>query len=173
MTELIKKPPKVLPLKFLFSHPAHFIAGGFGSGYSPWAPGTTGTAFGWASYLLLAQYLTKPLEMGLFLLLSFAIGIWACQKTGDDLGVVDHGSIVIDEIVPFWLVLWATQLLTSNNWMWQLAAFLLFRVFDVLKPQPAKYFDTQVKNGFGVMCDDLMAALYSVAAVFFITRLLH
>ena len=170
---MIKKPPKVLPLKFLLSHPAHFIAGGFGSGYSPWAPGTTGTLFGWASYLLLAPQFHTPLQMGLFLLLSFAIGVWACHKTGRDLGAVDHGSIVIDEIVPFWLVLWATQLLTPNTWLWQLAAFVLFRAFDVLKPQPARYFDTQVKNGFGVMCDDLMAAFYSIAAIFFITRLLH
>lgn len=173
MAELIKKPPKVLPLNFLFSHPAHFIAGGFGSGYSPWAPGTTGTLFGWLSYLALITQFHTPLQFGLFLLLSFAVGVWACHKTGQDLGAVDHGSIVIDEIVPFWLVLWATQLFTSNSWMWQLAAFFLFRAFDVLKPQPAKYFDTQVKNGFGVMCDDLMAALYSVAAIYFLTRLLH
>ena len=89
------------------------------------------------------------------------------------LGAIDHGSIVIDEIVPFWLVLLATHLLTSDSWLWQLAAFVLFRIFDVLKPQPARYFDTQVKNGFGVMCDDLMAAFYSIAAIFFITRLLH
>ena len=170
---MIKKPPKVLPLKFLFSHPAHFIAGGFGSGYSPWAPGTTGTLFGWVSYLLLAQWLTTPAAMCLFLLLSFAIGVWACHETGRHLGAVDHGSIVIDEIVPFWLVLWVTQLLTDNDWPWQLAAFLLFRVFDVLKPQPARYFDVQVKNGFGVMCDDLIAALYSIAAIFFSIRLLH
>jgi phosphatidylglycerophosphatase A len=170
---MIKQPPKVLPLSFLFSHPAHFIAGGFGSGYSRWAPGTTGTLFGWVSYLALAHYVADPLQMGLFLLASFGIGVWACQKTGDDLGVVDHGSIVIDEIVPFWLVLWATQWLTDSNWLWQLTAFFLFRVFDVLKPQPARYFDVQVKNGFGVMCDDLIAALYGIAAIFFITRLLH
>lgn len=169
---MIKKPPKVLPFKFLFSHPAHMIAGGFGSGYSPWAPGTTGTLFGWASYLLIATQFHTPLEMGLFLLLSFAAGIWACQKTGRDLGVVDHGSIVWDEIVPFWLVLWATQLLTSNTWLWQLTAFVLFRIFDVLKPQPARYFDVQVKNGFGVMCDDLIAALYSMLVLFLMARLL-
>ena len=61
---MIKKPPKVLPLKFLFSHPAHFIAGGFGSGYSPWAPGTTGTLFGWASYLLVAPQFPELWQMG-------------------------------------------------------------------------------------------------------------
>lgn len=169
---MIKKPPKVLPLKFLFAHPAHMIAGGFGSGYSPWAPGTTGTLFGWASYLFIATQFHTPFEMGLFLLLSFVLGIWACQKTGRDLGVVDHGSIVWDEIVPFWLVLWATQMLTDNSWLWQLTAFILFRIFDVLKPQPARYFDVRVKNGFGVMCDDLIAALYSVLVIFLILRLI-
>ncbi|MBX9848686.1 MAG: phosphatidylglycerophosphatase A, partial [Rhodocyclaceae bacterium] len=60
-----------------------------------------------------------------------------------------------------------------NSLVWQLTAFVLFRIFDILKPQPARYFDEQVKNGFGVMCDDLIAALYSVLAIFFITRLLH
>jgi phosphatidylglycerophosphatase A len=170
---MFKKPPKVLPLSFLFSHPAHLIAGGFGSGYSPWAPGTTGTLFGWASFLLIAPYLANMWAMGAFLLLAFGLGVWACQKTGHDLGVVDHGSMVWDEIMPFWLVLWATSLMTSNTWQWQLAAFLLFRIFDVLKPQPARYFDVHVKNGFGVMADDLMAALYSVLAIFFLTRLVH
>lgn len=168
---MIKKPPKVLPLNFLFSHPAHMIAGGFGSGYSPWAPGTTGTLFGWASYLLIATQFHTPLQMALFLVLWFCAGVWACHKTGRDLGVVDHGSIVIDEIVPFWGVLWATQLLTSNTWLWQLAAFVIFRAFDVLKPQPARYFDVRVKNGFGVMCDDLVAALYSVLVIFLAQRL--
>ncbi len=170
---MLKQPPKVLPLRFLFSHPAHLIAGGFGSGYSPWMPGTTGTLFGWFSYLLLTQWVHDPLGLGLILVASFALGVWACQRTGRDLGVVDHGSIVWDEIVPFWGVLWATSLLTSNSLVWQLTAFVLFRIFDILKPQPARYFDEQVKNGFGVMCDDLIAALYSVLAIFFITRLLH
>lgn len=170
---MLKKPPKVLPLKFLLGHPAHFIAGGFGSGYSPWMPGTTGTLFGWVSFLLLTQWLPSPLYMGLFLLATFAIGIWACDRTGKALGVVDHGSIVIDEIVPFWGVLWFTSVATSNGVLWQLTAFVLFRIFDILKPQPARYFDEQVKNGLGVMCDDLIAALYSVLSIFFITRLLH
>lgn len=170
---MLKKPPEVLPLKFLFAHPAHFIAGGFGSGYSPWMPGTTGTLFGWASFLLLSQWLRSPFNMGLLLLASFGIGVWACERTGRALGVIDHGSIVIDEIVPFWGVLWFTSVATGNSWLWQLTAFVLFRIFDILKPQPARYFDEQVKNGLGVMCDDLIAALYSVLALFFITRLLH
>ena len=82
----------------------------------------------------------------------------AAHKTGADLGVIDHGSIVWDEIVPFWLVL----LFCPAGWLWQTAAFLLFRVFDIVKPQPARYFDTKVKNGFGVMTDDFFAGVYTV-----------
>ena len=85
-----------------------------------------------------------------FLAVSLIGGMWAIHKTGVDLGVCDHGSIVWDEIVPFWLVL----LFCPAAWLWQSAAFVLFRLFDIFKPQPARYFDQHVKNGFGVMADD-------------------
>jgi nicotinamide-nucleotide amidase len=83
----------------------------------------------------------------------------AVHKTGVDLGVIDHGSIVWDEIVPFWLVL----LFCPTHWLWQTTAFCLFRFFDITKPQPARYFDEKVKSGLGVMCDDLVAAGYTLA----------
>jgi len=146
------------PASFLLSHPAHLIACGFGSGLSPFAPGTIGTLFAWASYALLRGLFPDDLGFALFLLLAFALGITACHITGRALGVVDHGSIVWDEIVPFWAVL----LLIPAGLLWQLAAFLWFRFYDIVKPQPARYFDTQVKNGFGVMMDDLVAAGYTV-----------
>ena len=95
------KPPS---LRFLFSHPAHLIACGFGSGLSPFAPGTFGTLFAWASFLLFKPWLNE-LELAVLLLVCLLGGILAIHKTGADLGVVDHGSIVWDEIVPFWLVL--------------------------------------------------------------------
>jgi len=88
-------------------------------------------------------------------------GIWFIEVTGRHLGDPDHGSIVWDEIVPFWLVL----LLTPTGFLWQLTAFLLFRLFDISKPQPAKYFDDHVKNGFGVMADDLVAAGYTLVVL--------
>ena len=74
---------------------------------------------------------------------------------------MDHGSIVWDEIVPFWLVL----AFCPTGWLWQATAFLLFRLFDITKPQPARFFDRKVKNGFGVMADDLVAAAYSIAVL--------
>ena len=139
------------------AHPAHLVACGFGSGLSPRAPGTVGTLFGWLSFALLRPYMSDFELLG-FIVVCFVGGVLAVHKTGIDLGVVDHGSIVWDEIVPFWLVL----LFCPQHWLWQTTAFCLFRFLDISKPQPARYFDEQVKNGFGVMTDDLVAAGYTV-----------
>ena len=104
-----------------------------------------------------------------FLLFAFVLGVSACDRTGRALGVIDHGSIVWDEIVPFWMVL----AMLPAGWTWQLAAFLLFRFFDITKPAPANYFDEKVKNGFGVMMDDLVAAAYTLLALALGKRLLE
>jgi phosphatidylglycerophosphatase A len=148
---------KAPSLRFIFSHPAHLLACGFGSGLSPFAPGTVGTLFAWATYPLLRSWM-NDLELLGFLAACFIGGILAVHKTGADLGVADHGSIVWDEIVPFWLVL----LLCPTGLICQATAFVLFRLFDIFKPQPARYFDQKVKNGFGVMADDLVAGAYTV-----------
>ena len=153
-------------LRFLLAHPAHFIACGAGSGLSPWAPGTAGTFFAWISFLLF-----RPLAGDTTLLILFALayllGIVVIDQTGRALGDPDHGSIVWDEIVPFWLVL----LLTPPDLLWQAAAFVLFRIFDISKPQPARYFDEHVKNGFGVMADDLVAAGYTLLCLALLRQL--
>ncbi|MFA7268798.1 MAG: phosphatidylglycerophosphatase A [Sterolibacterium sp.] len=147
---------------FLFGHPAHFIACGMGSGLSPVAPGTAGTLFAWALYpLIRPAFGSNDIHFAIFLLAAFAYGVLACDRTGRDLGVVDHGAIVWDEIVAFWLVLF----LAPTGMLWQLAAFLLFRCFDILKPPPANWFDSQVKNGLGVMMDDVVAAGYSLLSL--------
>ncbi len=146
------------PLSFLLAHPAHFIACGCGSGLSSFAPGTAGTLFAWATYPLLRMAYPDDLNFAIFLAFMFVFGVWCCHLTGKHLGVVDHGSIVWDEIVPFWAVL----LLAPPEILWQLAAFLGFRFFDIVKPPPANWFDNQVKNGFGVMMDDAVAAGYTV-----------
>lgn len=156
---MAKLPPP--PLKFLFSHPAHFVACGMGSGLSRFAPGTAGTLFAWASYPLLRLGYVSDLYFALFLLFAFTAGVWCAHLTGRHLGVVDHGAIVWDEIVPFWAVL----LLTPEGWAWQTAAFFLFRFYDIFKPAPADYFDEQVKNGFGVMMDDAVAAGYTMLSL--------
>ncbi len=156
----IKRSPPP-PLAFLWRHPAHLIACGFGSGLAPFASGTFGTLFAWASYPLLRQLLPDDATFAVFLLLAFALGVTACQIAGRALGVVDHGAIVWDEIVPFWAVL----LLTPDTLAWQAAAFVAFRFFDVFKPPPADFFDTRVKNGLGVMMDDVVAAGYTLLAL--------
>lgn len=150
--------PAPPPRGFLLHHPAHMVACGFGSGLSRWAPGTVGTAFAWVTYPFLRVHLESDPAFALFLLAAFAVGVSACQITGRALGVVDHGAIVWDEIVPFWAVL----MLAPQELLWQLAAFLWFRFYDIVKPPPADFFDGQVKNGFGVMMDDVIAAAYTV-----------
>lgn len=148
-------------LKFLFAHPAHLIAFGFGSGLAPKAPGTVGTLLGWPLYwLVIAAAPDLPNQLVL-LIASFLLGIWACGRSGRALGVADHGGMVWDEIVAFALVL----LFTPPGWVWTGIAFLLFRFFDILKPWPIRLADRRLKNGFGVMFDDLLAAGYALAVI--------
>ena len=138
---------------FLFRHPAHFIAFGFGSGLAPIAPGTFGSLVGIPfAYWLLPTYGNTVYAM--VLVVFFAIGVWACGVTGRALGIADYGGIVWDEVVGMMLVLWIVPLTP----LWILAAFLLFRIFDIVKLPPANTFDQQWKNGLGVMMDDIAAA---------------
>jgi len=146
-------------LKFLFSHPAHFLALGFGSGLPPKAPGTFGTIVGLPLYYLIAQY---SLNTQLIIISAcFIIGIYLCDVAGNNLGVSDHGSIVWDEIVAMMLVL----TITPMHWLWWLVAFILFRLFDIWKPFPIKQCDAKLKGGFGVMFDDVLAAVYAMIAI--------
>ncbi len=144
-------------VRFVFSHPAHFIAFGFGIGLAPVAPGTFGTMLAFPIYMLLAPRL-DPYEFTLLLLAMFVIGIWACELSGKKLGVHDHGGMVWDETVAFLLVLF----LIPNQLVWQAFAFLLFRLFDIFKPAPIRHFDRSIRNGAGVMLDDLLAAFYTL-----------
>ncbi|MCZ4306202.1 phosphatidylglycerophosphatase A [Zoogloeaceae bacterium G21618-S1] len=154
-------------VRFLFAKPAHFIALGFGSGLSPKAPGTAGTLAAW----VLFPYLLAPLgntEFLVFVLSGFVLGVIVSDRTGRALGVSDHGAIVWDEMVPFWLVLY----FTPDTLAWQGAAFVLFRFFDIVKPQPIKWADSKVKGGFGVMLDDVIAAGYTLLVLALAARAL-
>ena len=154
---LIKKPNA----RFMLSHPAHWIAQGWGSGLSPIMPGTSGTLFAWLSFDVLSarwpDWFTAP-NWAILIGIAFIIGTWACDRTGRDLGVADHGSMVIDEIVAFWIVL----LLVPAGLGDQFWAFLWFRFFDMVKPPPIDYFDRHLKGGFGVMWDDIVAAFFTL-----------
>ena len=146
-------------LKLLLSHPTHFFSLGFGSGLAPKAPGTFGTIIGLPLFLLISSY---GLSVKLAIIAAlFIIGIYCCDKTGKALGVADHGAIVWDEIVAMMLVLVFSPL----TWLGWLVAFCLFRLFDIWKPFPISYFDAKLKNGFGVMFDDLLAAIYAIICV--------
>ena len=138
--------------RFLVSHPAHFIALGFGAGLSPKAPGTAGTLAALALYWLLALVL-PPLAIAFLAIPLFFVGVWACDVTGRDLGVSDHG----DEIVAF-LPLAAVA---SQDWRFQAGVFAVFRLFDIWKPFPIRQVERAVKGGMGVMVDDLIAAFYT------------
>ncbi|WP_018151678.1 phosphatidylglycerophosphatase A family protein [Leeia oryzae] len=141
-------------LAFLLQHPAHFLALGFGSGLAPKAPGTFGSIAAWPFYLLLMMFLS-PLQILVLSLPLFLLGVYVCGKAGKALGVVDHGAIVWDEIVACVLLFSVIpQTLAS-----QLAGLLLFRFFDILKPWPIRWFDRHLKSGFGVMWDDIVAAI--------------
>jgi phosphatidylglycerophosphatase A len=148
--------------RFKIADPAHILAQGFGSGLSPIMPGTAGTLFAWASFAALTalwpQFFT-PLHWAIVILAGFAIGIWACERTGRDMGISDHGSMVWDEIIAFWLVL---LLLTPAPFSTQCWAFLWFRFFDMVKPPPIRHFDRHMKGGLGVMWDDIIAAFYTL-----------
>lgn len=161
--ELLVKPD----WRFLFSHPAHFLAFGFGSGLASKAPGTFGTLVAFPMYWYLAPRLTD----GVFLLVlvwAFAIGVWVCDKTGKALGVADYGGMVWDEVVAFVLVLF----FTPPGWQWSLLAFMLFRFFDIVKPPPIRYFDSNWHGGLGVMFDDLLAAGYALLCLALIKSML-
>ena len=111
----------------------------------------------WLLWVVLFQGRPDMLIVGV-LVAAFALGCWACERTGRALGVPDHGGMVWDEIVAFWLVLW----LTPNSLAAQAVAFVVFRAFDIIKPQPVRYFDAHLKGGFGVMWDDIVSAAYSL-----------
>ncbi|MEO7559398.1 MAG: phosphatidylglycerophosphatase A [Nitrosospira sp.] len=142
---------------FVRRHPAHFIAFGGGAGLSPVAPGTAGTLAAFPLFWVL-DYFLDPVEFLLLITALFILGIWACRVTGNALGDHDHGGIVWDEVVAFLLVL----VFTPNNLIWQAFAFLLFRLFDIIKPPPIRYYDNTLRGGFGVMFDDLLAAFFTL-----------
>jgi phosphatidylglycerophosphatase A len=153
---------------FLVSHPAHFIALGAGSGLAPWAPGTFGTLFALGLYHVLALAL-PPVAIAFLAIPLFFVGVWACERTGRDLGVSDHGAMVWDEVVAF---LPLAAISSASLWL-QLAAFALFRLFDIWKPYPIRAVEKNVKGGMGVMIDDVMAAAYAYLAFILFVVVMH
>ena len=159
---------------FLFAHPAHMLALGFGSGLSRIAPGTAGTLWAWLSFVVLSPWMSD-FSWGLLIAASIPLGWWACTVTARNMGVLDPGAIVWDEVVAFWLVLWLTM---PTGLVGQVMAFGLFRFFDAVKPGPVGWADrlfhhlqpgvdrfAWAKAGWGIMLDDLVAAACTLLVI--------
>ena len=121
------------------------------------APGTFGTLLAFPIFWAAGPRL-EPAAYLACLVALFMIGVWACDVTGRALGTPDHGGMVSDETVAFLLVLFFTPI----EGYWQAFAFLTFRLFDILKPPPIRYYETLLKGGWGVMIDDVLAAFYTL-----------
>ncbi|QPF76228.1 phosphatidylglycerophosphatase A [Roseateles sp. DAIF2] len=156
--------PRRATAGFMLRHPAHWIALGFGSGLSPKAPGTVGTLWAWMAFLVLDLWL-GDVQWAWLIGGGTLVGWWACTVTARNLRTPDPGSIVWDEVLAFWLVLW---LVTPAGLLGQAVAFGLFRFFDAAKPGPVRWADGLFKGergrpvgwaqGFGILFDDFVAA---------------
>ena len=165
-------PPRRATAAFLWAHPAHVIALGFGAGLSPVAPGTVGTLWAWVSFVVLDRWLDAG-QWAVLLLCGAAVGWWACTVTARHLHMADPGAIVWDEVAAFWLVLW---LVMPVGLLGQAVAFGLFRYFDAAKPGPVAWADRAFKGrrsgpgigwaqGFGILFDDGVAALCTLLVI--------
>jgi phosphatidylglycerophosphatase A len=164
---------------FMLRHPAHVLALGFGSGLSPWAPGTVGTLWAWAAFAVGSIWLT-PTHWAWVIGLGSLVGWWASRVTARNLGIHDPGAIVVDEVLAFWLVL---LVLTPAGFVAQAVAFLLFRFFDAAKPGPVSWADQTFKGpgwrgAFGILFDDYVAAACTLLVLalgqhLFLTQISH
>ena len=146
----------VLTSRFVWSHPAHMIATFFGAGLPRQAPGTYGTLAGALAFIVLSPSMTTTYWLMATLVL-FVLGVWASDRVARDLGVDDHRGIVVDEVVGIWLV----YTFLPAGVLWWIAGFAAFRFFDIVKLPPVDILDEKLKNGWGVMADDVVAAFYA------------
>ncbi len=145
-------------LSCFIKHPAYLLALGFGSGLSPKAPGTVGTLAALPLFLVL-MYLPFWYYVSL-VVIAFFVGIYVCDITAKYLQVHDHPAIVWDEFVGLWITL-LPLLATDVSWLNVLYGFILFRVFDILKPWPINCLDKHVHGGLGIMLDDVLAGVFA------------
>lgn len=159
------------PLSLIsLKNPWHLLATGFGSGLSPFIPGTMGTLAAVPFFLLLAQLPFSAYVI--VVLISCVIGIQICQVTSADMKVHDHGSIVWDEFAGFWITMSIVPALNIplTEWKWLLTGFILFRFFDMVKPWPIGWLDKRVHGGLGIMVDDIVAGVMAGVALFLVAK---
>ena len=143
----------------VWRNPIHFLAFGLGSGAAPFAPGTVGTLLGALLFWLLPPL--TPVIYAAGILATTVFGVWLCGRTAQDIGVHDHGGIVWDEFVGYWI----TMFMAPPGIGWLVVGFVLFRVFDIIKPWPIKWADEQVSGGLGIMLDDVIAGILACLCI--------
>ena len=137
----------------------HILATGFGSGLSPKAPGTAGSLAA-VPFCYLLGLASLPLKATI-IVVAFAIGVYACQKATDAIGIDDHGGIVWDEFVGMFI----TVACLPNTLAWLIAGFVVFRIFDIWKPWPIGPIDAKLKGGLGIMLDDVIAGMFALVVL--------
>lgn len=142
--------------KLNLKNPWHLAAVGFGSGLVKFAPGTFGSIAA-IPFCLILLYLPWYINL-IVIILSFILGTIACNKAEQAMGIHDHGGIVIDEFVGMFI----SSLFFPQNPYLIILSFILFRFFDILKPYPISLLDRNVKGGFGIMIDDVIAGIYAL-----------
>lgn len=175
----MKSSSPTISLTWMLSSAHRTIALGFGSGLSRFAPGTAGTLLAWVLYLVL-QSIGSSAVIILLLTLGLLYGCWACGTCSKDLGRPDHGSIVWDEMIAFWLILFC---IGPTSFAIQIIAFIAFRFLDAIKPWPINWVDRYFKknaqtnstqgiiwHGFGIMVDDLAAAFFTIIMILIVTN---
>lgn len=159
MNESMDKQSKTqVPVKLLLN-PAHCLSLGFGSGLAPKMPGTMGTVIGVVLFIAL-PVMDWKIYIGI-VTLAFIVGVYLCDYTAKALNVHDHPGIVWDEIVGYFI----TMFMVPKTWLWILIGFVLFRVFDILKPWPISLADKKVHGGFGIMLDDVIAGVFALIII--------
>jgi len=156
--------PTPVDAAFLSAHPAHMVALVGGAGLAPFAPGTIGAAVGVPIGLILSDL--PPLAATVLLVIAFIAGIWACGATANHAGVHDHPAIVFDET---WAMA-AVIAFVPDGILPTLLGFVAFRAFDILKPWPIGFIDRRVDEGWGIMLDDAVAALFALGLVLSLAR---
>ena len=144
------------PARIVLTHPAGWIASGFGIGLSPRAPGTVGSLAALLPWWFFLQHLSLPAYLTI-VSVAFAIGIWAADWVIAKTRIEDPSVVVWDEFIGQWIAL----LLAPTGWPWMLAGFALFRLFDIWKPWPVRWADRRLHGGLGAMLDDVLAGVYA------------
>lgn len=145
-----------IAIKQMFK-PINFVATGFGVGLSPIAPGTLGTIIAVVIYIFFWRHLAF-FAYALILMVAIFIAVLICERTSKALGVSDHPAIVVDEFVGYWLTMFSIP----PNILTITLGFILFRVFDIVKPWPIRWCDKNVKGGVGIVLDDLIAGFFAL-----------